>query len=236
MLEYLAIKSAYVVNKPDKIYFYYVHEPTGNLWETVKPLIVPKKIKPPDTIYGNEVKHYAHQSDVVRLEMLYEVGGIYLDMDTLCIKPFTNLLKYPCVMGTQKNRGLCNAVILSEPKSEFIKIWREAYKSFNQSEWDKHSVIIPHKLSQKHQDKIRVLGPKAFFFPLWNEMGSLLKSNDVSLFNHSYCVHYWAHLTRNYLKSIDRNYVLTKENNFTRFARNLLFLGEKEVRNRTQNM
>ena len=32
-------------------------------------------------------------------KILHEMGGIYLDFDTLVIRPFDELRKYPCVIG-----------------------------------------------------------------------------------------------------------------------------------------
>ena len=38
ILHYLAIKSAYDLNKPDAMYFYYTYEPSGEYWDKAKPL------------------------------------------------------------------------------------------------------------------------------------------------------------------------------------------------------
>ena len=38
MYRYIAVKSAYDVNKPDKIYFYYFYEPYGYWWDKTKEL------------------------------------------------------------------------------------------------------------------------------------------------------------------------------------------------------
>ena len=82
LYRYIAIKSAYDVNKPDKIYFYYYYEPYGYWWNKVKAYITLVKIIPPTEIFGNKLHHYAHQADIIRLQKLIEHGGIYLDMDT----------------------------------------------------------------------------------------------------------------------------------------------------------
>ena len=34
-------------------------------------------------------------------QILHEMGGIYLDFDTLVIRPFDDLRKYTCVIGTK---------------------------------------------------------------------------------------------------------------------------------------
>jgi len=136
LYRYLAIKSAYEVNKPDKIYFYYEFEPFGYWWEQSKKYLTLEKIIPPNEIFGNTLYHYAHKADIIRLKMLNERGGIYLDIDTICLKSFKDLFEYDFIMGTQMNKGeteiygLCNAVILARPNSNFGLKWYESYKNF----------------------------------------------------------------------------------------------------------
>lgn len=38
------------------------------------------------SIYGNEVVHFAHKADVLRLEALRDYGGVYLDTDVLVVR------------------------------------------------------------------------------------------------------------------------------------------------------
>ena len=89
---YLGVMSAIKVNKPDAVYFHYHHEPTGKWWDALKGIVIPVKIDRKTNIGRFRFKVYAHIADYARLEILYKYGGIYLDVDTLCIKPLTNFL------------------------------------------------------------------------------------------------------------------------------------------------
>ena len=101
---------------------------------------------------------------MVRLNILQEQGGIYLDIDTICLRPLTTLLNADFVMGIQgDNYGLCNAIMLAKPQTEFGRQWIKSYESFNQ-QWDIHSVKIPLALSKTHP--ITVLSNQAFFCPV----------------------------------------------------------------------
>ena len=61
-----------------------------------------------------------------RYIILNKYGGVYLDMDIICLKSFKDLYDYDFVMGVQNNYdsseiyGLCNAVILSKKNSKMI--------------------------------------------------------------------------------------------------------------------
>lgn len=98
---YLAIKSLDVLNKPEKIFFHYQNEPEGEWWEKIRPLLTLNRIELPETVYGKPLLHMAHQADVVRLDALYETGGIYLDLDTISVKSYLPLLQNNFVMGLQ---------------------------------------------------------------------------------------------------------------------------------------
>jgi len=160
LTHYLAIKSCYCVNKPERIFFYYNHEPQGEWWEKAKPFLTLNRIDPPQEIFGNKLFHPAHQADVVRLQVLKEMGGIYLDIDTICIKPLHEFYSLNFAIGQQLDssayyglglfrkllkcitsltiapfkppriHGLCNAVLLSEKDSPFINFWLDSYKTF----------------------------------------------------------------------------------------------------------
>jgi hypothetical protein len=228
-LEYLAVRSALEINHPERIYVHYLHESRGPWWDLAKELALLHRVEPPTSIFGRPLWHYAHQCDVLRLLLLRRYGGIYLDIDTLCVRPFSELLRNACVMGRQRGRGLCNAVILSEPDGGFINAWLESYRTFRSAGrdeyWDEHSVVVPARLRKRTdlQASMTVYEERAFFFPLWNNMEVLFESDDEALFAKSYCVHYWETLTRDrWLKRVVPGSAGEGRSNFARFVRRAL--------------
>ena len=240
LFHYLAIKSAYDLNNPDQIYFYYQHEPKGKWWDKAKPLLTLVQMKPPTEIFGNPLRHFAHQADVIRLAKLNEVGGIYLDMDTISIKPFTDLLNYDFVMGIQDSAktnaddefyGLSNAIMLGAKDSFFGTNWYSGYKTFRSlgrdKYWDEHSVRVPLELIKKYPESIKILGGDAFFFPLWDDIERVMFNEEMlprfnELFKNSYSVHFWETFTMDLLTSIDENYVYSHNNIYSMLARKYL--------------
>lgn len=207
LYKYIAIISAYYVNKPDKIYFYYKYEPYGPYWEKIKPYLTMVQIEPPDQVFDKPVRRFAHKADIVRLNVLNEQGGIYLDVDTICLRPLNNLLKYDFVMGIQgENYGLCNAIMMAKPRTEFGKQWFRSYESYN-TQWDLHSVKIPYNLSTIYP--ITILPNDALFYPLWDPFCDLMITNTINfdcchkIFQNSYCVHLWETWTGRELQKIN---------------------------------
>jgi len=226
LLEYLAVRSARDLNAPDAVYLHCGHEPSGPWWERAKPMVNVVRTEPPTEAFGRPLCHHAHQTDFMRLEILIRYGGIYLDVDTLCLRPFGDLRRHECVMARQGNRGLCNAVILAMPMSRFLFEWRECFRWFRSrgrdANWDEHAVRIPGQLAKESglRDHIHVLPERAFFYPLWTQMGALFESGDRGLFDGSYCVHLWSTLTRDrWLRRVTPEYVAASDSNFAFFAR-----------------
>jgi hypothetical protein len=168
-LHFLAVYTAWKVNKPEKMFFHYVFEPTGDWWAKAKPYLTLNKVNPPEEIFGNALAHFAHKSDVIRLDVLKKYGGIYLDMDVVCINPFRPLLEKKFVLGIEPGVGLCNAVILSEPNAEFLSLWYNEYKTFDGNLWSYHSVQLPWILANRYPSLIHIEGKDSFFYPMYND-------------------------------------------------------------------
>jgi hypothetical protein len=245
-MHYLAIKSAYDCNRPDAIKFYYKYEPTGEWWEKSKPYLTLVKVEPPTEIFGNKISHYAHQADVIRLEVLMKEGGIYLDMDVVCFNSFKPLLKHDCVMGKEGLGCLCNAVILARPNARFIEKWYDRYHSFDSNKWNEHSCQLPFKLALENPKDIYRVDRFAFFWPLWGNPETLwdepdqrktLKSRikykmEKIILNQSYCVHLWNHLWWDkYLSCLSPEYIRSSQNIFSKLCKKFLdpVCCEKEI-------
>lgn len=69
-----------------------------------------------------EHKKYAFVSDYVRMKVLYEYGGLYLDTDLEILKPLDGILKPGAnVMGFENHHHLGTAILWFAPKNDIIK-------------------------------------------------------------------------------------------------------------------
>jgi hypothetical protein len=66
-VHYLAIRTAWQVNRPEHIYFYYKYAPSGYWWDQARQYVTEVVVEPPESVFGNGLLHYAHQADVFRL-------------------------------------------------------------------------------------------------------------------------------------------------------------------------
>jgi mannosyltransferase OCH1-like enzyme len=58
-------------------------EPHGEWWSETKDLVELVLVEPPTEIFGKPITQPAHKSDVIRLQVLIENGGIYVDTEYL---------------------------------------------------------------------------------------------------------------------------------------------------------
>jgi hypothetical protein len=200
-------------------------------------------IKPPMKLFGENLIRPEHQADIARLEILIEKGGIYLDMDVICVRPFTDLLTYKFVIGQEGvdgEYGLCNGVIMAEQGSYFARKWLEGFderttlwdgfkkEGWFLEYWNQLSVRYPQRLAALFPEHIHIEGFKSFHWPLWyGEHLDLMFNQTGSEFSEAYCHHLWQRNSwEKYLSMLTIHDVITVDTNFNLIARRFLKEGK----------
>ncbi|KAI3343182.1 nucleotide-diphospho-sugar transferase [Ustulina deusta] len=241
-LAFLAVQSAIVGLQASRVFLHYTYladppspdpnkDPFSNPWV--------------DRLKNNITLKAAHISDVLRLKILSEQGGIYLDIDAFALRPFTNLLKSPrdIIMGYEggNRAGLCNAIMVARAGSSFIDRWIAQYNHIDFSkEWNYHSVIFPKELQQQKPDDICTLPPTSFFWPTWTwhhidwmheslsqdearYWTKQIERNGGSLFDHQLAYHAWNQMTWDrYLRHLTPEVVRIHDTRFNLMVRRFL--------------
>jgi len=158
MIQYLAIRAARGNVNESQIYIYNDVEPENNKWwEKTKEYATIIRITPPRYINGRIVPHAQHVADIMRVCIIYELGGTYLDSDLLLTKDITDIItKLPHKCGSfvltynvnltpidtvdntftdvilckETNDKLWNGFIsTSKPRNSFLKRWILEYET-----------------------------------------------------------------------------------------------------------
>jgi len=233
LVHHACLRSAVERLRPTHTFFYCEYEPTGPWWQLTRPMVTVEKIKAPLEIFGNPIPHVAHRADVVRLEKLLSVGGIYLDADVFVHRPFDDLFGHVTVLGQEcvdgEVIGLCNAVILAEPQAPFLRRWHSEYRSFcskgHDSHWDEHSVRLPYRLSKRFPDDVKILPHSAFFSPTFEaaDIAEIFDSAKPIDLSGAYATHLWESLAwPQYLEHLTPRRVRRVETNFHRWVRPMI--------------
>lgn len=239
LCHYLAVKSAIELNKPEKAYFYYKFKPTGKWFEMIEDQLDLVQIDPPTEIFGRPLLHVAHQTGVIRLQVLIEEGGIYMDVDTISKKPFTDLLHHSCVLGIQgypngSIEGLCDGVILAEKNSEFLQHWLLSYQSHRSKGrdqyWAEHAVHMPYTLSKQYPNLLHIEPYSSFHYPLYHGNDPMASTDGIKVlfeqdqeFLNAYCHHIWESITwEPYLKNLTIEDIKNNNTTYNNIARKFI--------------
>lgn len=215
---YVSVEATLEVVKPDAIYFHAHTQPIGEWWERIKDSVTLKVIAQiPTSIFGRPIEVREHVADVVRLEVIREYGGIYMDLDIIPLKSFDSYLQNDMVLGEENKNLLCNALIMAKSNSFFLQKWYESYVSFDDKDWNGHSVVMPGRLANTYPDQIYVVPKKNLFDPDYSQVKELFESViDVS---DNIAIHLWNHAARKYTSSLSEEHIMTYDSTFNLIAR-----------------
>ena len=157
-----------------------------------------------------ELKAWAFASDFARLDVLYNFGGIYLDMDVEVVKPFDDLLGNDAILSFGSNISIDLAVAGSKKDNQVIGQLLKLYDNFDlptkKEDYAKYfqPTVIRNELADigiKMNGSLQVLEdatvfPSCFFMP----RDTILYKDFVKTDN-TYCIHYdnfgWSFGTSN---------------------------------------
>ena len=224
---------------PDEIVVHYEFDSPGFWWRMLKQIVTMKQQKMPTGFEGHEivVDNYSHKTDFLRLQILQEQGGIYMDPDILPLRSFDDLragntqflMCYEDTHTTDKTpHGLGSALLLAAPHSEFAGRWYDHYHTYDASNasWAGMAVEYPLELAKEllggqaqptgldphlaAKPPITILpSDKTFFRPLWDEAGlhQLFVENDFDL-SSNYAVHLWGLLGFNFIRALQPKHII----------------------------
>jgi mannosyltransferase OCH1-like enzyme len=153
------------------------------------------------------LKKWAFVSDYIRLKVLYEYGGIYLDTDMLLLKSLDGLLSNKTFLGAECLEFINCAIVGTVRESVFIHNCLEQYKVIKISnEIDFGLITIPRIVTNIFKDAydfnasfdtiVRkneiVIYPAAYFYPLSYEHKDDILNFKQHVQKESYTIHLWS--------------------------------------------
>ncbi|XP_076448484.1 uncharacterized protein LOC143285143 [Babylonia areolata] len=130
--------------------------PVGSFWDTLVRLIphlIHVQRSAPSVIFGHPVKVIQHSSDIARLEAVKKFGGVYQDTDYILLNPVEDLRNYSVVMGvTIPNVNYCNCIFMGKPAADFLNVWYDSYRTFDDKAWGNHSTMMPYQIHQERPE------------------------------------------------------------------------------------
>ena len=152
---------------------------------------------------------YAQKSDIARYEILYEHGGIYVDTDVECLKPFDPLLRdgVTCFCANEARLGLAvsNAILGAVPRHPFLEEVIQEIPSATAAlpdggpSWQTGPEMFSRVLLERKKrgtDDVVVFPGRLFYPHHWNPLVGPNRrqrpTNTNGPFPDAYAVHHWA--------------------------------------------
>jgi mannosyltransferase OCH1-like enzyme len=135
-------------------------------------------------------KMWAFMADYIRLKILYEIGGIYLDTDMLVLKPLDIFLENEAFAGVENAQNEISCGIMGFVKgSALVKSVLDFYQ---RKIWEKAIWTIPQVLTYVVENAVDIPGLKIYdreyFYPF-----PYKQSFSIScITENSYTIHWWA--------------------------------------------
>ncbi len=152
-------------------------------------------------------KKWAFVSDYVRLKVVYEYGGIYMDTDMLLLKSLDYFLNKGCFFVAEHNKSINAAIFGAEVNHEFIEECLQVYKMENH-EIRGIPVVVSNLFLQKYNlerkfvdiinQKDIIIYPPEYFYSLPFTKLFDIHNYKKYLTPNSYGVHLWAGTWHNY--------------------------------------
>jgi hypothetical protein len=232
----LTVRLALKIQKPRKVFFW-TNAPGFIQPELVHPDVEICHMEFPTTFEGVEVRWPQYMSDIARLQILHEHGGIYMDTDMLLMRPLDNVLTSMLVLSLERDSGtsISNALMIAPPKNDFIRLWLDGMAdALKSGEWANGGVNLPFEISQSvNLFNDRIIMPQSFCCPLdlsqyWL-FDPLLADVGWNLINRAnpYAVHIFETYWRAQLEGVDARYAGLNDNLISRLIRDRLHVLEE---------
>lgn len=169
----------------------------------------------------------AHKVDLLRLLLLYAEGGLFSDLDMICLKKLPeNLLSgtkptYPVELDFEHHfNAIPNGFMYHPAGHSWTKKLLELYKNYNSESWNETSIMKPTELYFESKEQINII-PAGLIDPAcWFERDrvDLLMHNQMR-FDDSYTFHLSESANHHFLKWVDLEHIMTVHTTFTHYVR-----------------
>lgn len=179
LIHYCAVASALAYGQVDEVLIHTTTNPHGYWWRRATDLATTVHAVVPQKRFNSTFRHPAHKADAIRLSVLEQHGGVFMDLDVLTLRALTPLLDTGRpVVGMEDAVAICPAVIITPPNAPFISRWIDGYnpatsewsgfRSAGRDQyWGELSTRYPIHLATAYPTEVMVLPPSAFYPVHW---------------------------------------------------------------------
>jgi mannosyltransferase OCH1-like enzyme len=146
-------------------------------------------------------KSMSERANILRLEILERFGGVYIDIDSECLKPLDslhiNFHFYAGICPNNANAVIANGIIGATAYHPIIvaAVKKIAKNSWRSDQFARNGVIFFSKIIIETEFDVKnrqdILLPKNYFYPFDKHYGTKIKFNE-GIQAESFMAHYWG--------------------------------------------
>ncbi|QQR93511.1 hypothetical protein IPJ91_03665 [bacterium] len=257
LITYLAIKSAIEANQDCEVILYTDNKSLPGDWgraitkiHNLKVMDIPSFDKIRNVEYAK--LSFAHKADILRLQILYATGGIYLDTDVISNRPFfgliddllgsqaSSIMNSTVILGKEevygKFVGYANAVMIASAESTFLNRWLDGFdkdkslwKGLRSEGYDKFYTELSVKYSKflgfLYPEEIIEVSRGYFYYPNYTpeELNHFFLEDYDGSFDRCYAFHLWGNASSyDYLKDLTKESIKSSNSNFASIVKRYL--------------
>ena len=157
---FLSLLSIIRYVRPCLILFHGEFLPYGKYWDyiiRIYPNVLHIKRPRPLYIFGKKISYHEHSGDIMRLEALMELGGMYFDADTIVLRDLDPLRRYNMTLCKQASTFLHNCFIMAKKNATFLTLWMEGYrKDYRNDSYIFNSMLYNKVVAKNRTDLIHI--------------------------------------------------------------------------------
>ena len=167
------------------------------------------RIIPEKEVILDRFGSYAHFADRFRFKLLYESGGWWADMDTVCLKPFDfdeDFVFSSEISDYNRRRySVNNTFIKSKPGVKFLKDCLDfiTARGYEHIHWGEFGVNLFSRMIFRNNLEQYIKQPECFCPVTYYDFDSITGETPFHFPENSYALHWWNDVWRR--KGIDKN-------------------------------
>ena len=196
--------------KPEKVYIHCdCSQLSGDYYQRVLRVanktntsVITRTVERPTQIFGKNLSDgwlNWHSSDITRIRVLQEFGGIYLDRDVYVVKSLDKFRKYEMTVDWDEGHYLENPFIIAYKHARFLKLWLDSYHDYRANKWYFNGGIYPtqkylkknpelvHRVTDDFEAKPRLCKlVYTEYYPKWRDYYAihlLIRGNEIAIRN-----------------------------------------------------
>lgn len=150
-VEAVCIRAAWIQQRPESLVIHCdVCKATTDSpnWWLIRdiPYISLMPVRRPRFIFGKRLSSVYHASDIARLRVLREYGGIFLDGDSYLVRSLDAFRHYEMALGWHPRQALGTQVLVAHRNARFLKLWYESYRYYRPERWYWNAGRLPTEM------------------------------------------------------------------------------------------